>query len=151
MSLFYYLLSFISGLAVTFQAGINGQLRGKVGSPVLSSLISFVAGTLGLALVFGFSLLNKSSSLSGESTLTCIRWWMLTGGLFGAFYIFTTIIASPKIGFANMFSLVICGQILLAVLLDHFGVFGNTVHLINPFRAIGVILLVLGVYLIQKF
>jgi bacterial/archaeal transporter family-2 protein len=72
------------------------------------------------------------------------------GGLFGAFYIFTTIFASPKIGFANMFSLVICGQIIFAILFDHFGLLGNDVHLINPYRIVGVVLLVLGVYIIQK-
>lgn len=151
MSLFYYLLSFISGLAITLQVGINGQLRAKVGSPILSSLISFAVGTLSLAAVFCFTLTNKSYSLSGVNPFTGIRWWVLTGGLFGAFYIFTSISASPKIGFANMFSLVICGQILLAVLFDHYGILGNTVHHLNPLRAMGVILLVSGVYLIQKF
>lgn len=67
----------------------------------------------------------------GENTIKGVRWWMLAGGLFGAFYIFTTIFASPKIGFANMFSLVICGQIILAILFDHFGLLGNDVHLIT--------------------
>nr|WP_253197649.1 DMT family transporter [Clostridium algidicarnis] len=75
---------------------------------------------------------------------------MFTGGLFGAFYIFTTIFASPKIGFPNMFSLVICGEIILAVIFNHLGLLGNEVHLINPYRIVGVILLVSGVYIIQK-
>jgi transporter family-2 protein len=52
MSLLYYLLSFLSGIALTLQAGINGQLREKVGSPILSSLISFAVGMLSLAIVF---------------------------------------------------------------------------------------------------
>ena len=64
---------------------------------------------------------------------------MFIGGLLGAFYIFTTIFTSPKIEFANMFSLVICGQILLAVISDHFGLLGNQIanknlrsYFINP-------------------
>ncbi|AIQ19812.1 membrane protein [Paenibacillus sp. FSL H7-0357] len=150
MSLLYYLLSFLSGISLTLQVGINGQLRSKVGSPILSSFISFAVGALGLALVFCYTLANGTYTMSGENTIKGVRWWMLAGGLFGAFYIFTTIFASPKIGFANMFSLVICGQIILAILFDHFGLLGNDVHLINPYRIVGVVLLVSGVYIIQK-
>lgn len=151
MSLQYYLLSILSGLAVTLQVGINGQLRANLGSPVLSSLISFLVGTIGLCIVFCFTLANGTYTLSTLSNIKDIRWWMFTGGLLGAFYIFTTIIAPPKIGFANMFSLAICGQIILAVLFDHFGLLGNKIHLISPFRIIGVILLVSGVYIVQKY
>ncbi len=149
MSLFYYVLSFLSGLALTFQVGINGQLREKIGSPVLASLISFVTGALTLTVVFLLTLAGGASLK--ENPFSDLRWWMLTGGLFGAFYLFTTIFATPKIGFANMFSLVICGQVLLSVLLDHFGMFGNAVRALNPLRALGVILLVAGVYIVQKF
>ncbi len=150
MTLLYYMLSFLSGIALTLQVGINGQLRLKVGSPILSSFISFAVGAIGLGLVFCFTLANDSYTLSGVNTMKGVRWWMFMGGLFGAFYIFTTIFASPKIGFANMFSLVICGQIILAVLFDHFGLLGNQIHLINSYRFVGIILLVAGVYMIQK-
>lgn len=150
MSLIYSLLSFLSGLAVALQVGINGQLRSKVDSPVFSSFISFAVGTIALALVFFYTLANGSYTLSSES-IKGVRWWMLTGGFLGAFYIFTSIFATPKIGFANMFSLVICGQIILSVIFDHFGLLGNDVHLISPLRILGVALLIAGVYIIQKF
>ncbi|WP_408606856.1 DMT family transporter [Maledivibacter halophilus] len=48
-----------------------------------------------------------------------------------------------------MFSLVICSQIILAVVFDHFGLLGNQVRLLSPLRVLGIILLVLGVYIIQ--
>lgn len=44
MSWLYYLLSLLSGAALTVQVGVNSQLREKVNSPVLSSLISFSVG-----------------------------------------------------------------------------------------------------------
>ena len=74
---------------------------------------------------------------------------MWLGGLLGGFYVLVGILASPRIGFANLFSLVVAGQILLALLFDQFGAFGNPVHALNPLRAAGAALLVLGVYLIQ--
>jgi transporter family-2 protein len=150
MSLLYYIISFVAGMSITLQAGANGLLREKVGSPIFSTLINFTIGTLSLAAVFCYCLASGSYSFSGENTIKGIHWWMLTGGLFGAFYIFTTIFATPKIGFANMFSLVICGQIILTVIFDHFGVLG-LVHTVNPIRAAGIVLLVSGAYLIQKY
>lgn len=147
--LIYYLLSLISGFALTFQVGINGALKLKLGNPLLSSLISFAVGTLGLALVLFLTALNGSSSLPSATSIKNTSWWMFTGGLLGGFYIFTTIFTSPKIGFANMFSLVICGQIILAVIFDHFGLLSNTVHSITPLRGLGIVFLILGVYIIQ--
>ena len=152
MKLLYYFLSLVSGMILTLQVGINGQLRSKVGSPLLSSLISFLVGTLGLVLVFAYFLFSGTYALPDNANkLKSIPWWMFTGGLLGAFYIFVTIFASPKIGFANMFSLVICGQIILSILFDHFGFLGNEIHLITPQRLLGVALLIIGAAIIQKF
>lgn len=149
MTIIFYLLSLISGFALTLQVGINGALRSKIDNPILSSFISFGVGALGLALVFFFTILNGTSALPDSNNIKSVSWWMFTGGLLGAFYIFVTIFTSPKIGFANMFSLVICGQIILSVIFDHFGLLGNQTHLLNPARAVGVTLLILGVYIIQ--
>jgi len=145
----YYFLALISGFALTLQVGINGELRSKIGSPILSSLISFAVGTIVLTMTFFFTVLSDSSSPQNFINIKNTSWWMFTGGLLGAFYIFTTIFTSPKIGFANMFSLVICGQIILAVIFDHFGLLGNQIHTINSLRVLGIILLILGVYIIQ--
>jgi len=145
----YYLLSFIAGTAITLQVGINGQLRSNIGSPILASFISFLAGSIGLAFVFAVFVLNGTQTFPDMENIRHSQWWMWVGGLFGAFYIFTSIVAAPKIGFAHMFSLIITGQVLLSVLFDHFGMFGNPVHLINPYRSIGIVFLILGVYIIQ--
>ena len=147
----YYVLSILSGLALTLQAGLNGQLREKFGNPVISSLISFFVGTIVLLFVYIFLVANKTYSFPKTENISGLRIWMFFGGFLGAFYLFTTIFASAKIGFSNMFSLIICGQILLAVLFDHFGILTKTIHEINPPRILGTILLVSGVYIIQKF
>lgn len=50
-----------------------------------------------------------------------------------------------------MFSLVICGQIILSIIFDHHGFLGNEIHLINLQRILGVVLLITGAAIIQKF
>jgi transporter family-2 protein len=147
--MYYYLLALISGAALTTQVGINGKLLANLGSPVLTSFVSFLVGTVGLAIAYIAAVYYGVQSVPSLHALTQTDFWMWLGGLLGAFYIFTAIFCSPKIGFANMFSLVVAGQILLAVVFDHFGLLGSTIHIITPFRLMGVALLIAGVYLIQ--
>lgn len=148
MNFMYYLLSFLSGTAISTQAAINGKLLSSLGSPLLTSTVSFAVGTAGL---FATYLIAVTSGWQNSPSLHHImqtNWWMWTGGLLGAFYILTTVVASPKIGFANLFSLMIAGQILFALIIDHFGILG-VVHTINGARIAGVVFLILGVYAIQ--
>ncbi len=48
----YLLLAVVAGAMIPFQAGINAQLARYVGSPIGSALVSFLVGTLALAVVF---------------------------------------------------------------------------------------------------
>lgn len=148
--MYYYLFALISGAALTTQIGINGKLVSTMESPVLTSFISFLVGTIALAIIYIVAVCYGVQPVPAFNAITQTNFWMWLGGLFGAFYILTTILCAPKIGFANMFSLVVAGQIILAVIFDHFGVLGNPIHTLSPFRAFGVTLLIVSVYLIQR-
>jgi transporter family-2 protein len=50
-----------------------------------------------------------------------------------------------------MLSLLIAGQMLAAVVLDHFGWAGFSVQGVSLLRLVGVVLLVTGAVMIQKF
>nr|WP_243156039.1 DMT family transporter [Clostridium sp. C2-6-12] len=63
MTFLYYLLSLLSGFALTLQVDINGAFRYKIVNPILSFLVSFAVGTLGLGLIFFITLLNGSNTL----------------------------------------------------------------------------------------
>ena len=59
------------------------------------------------------------------------------------------ILLLPALGAATLFALVIAGQVLAAVTLDHFGAFGLTPHPISTARLAGAALLIAGVILIR--
>ncbi|MGC4023656.1 MAG: DMT family transporter [Cyclobacteriaceae bacterium] len=143
---FYYLLAFVSGLLIAVQAGVNSQLRIVIQHPILAALISFLVGSVLLVGVYLFS----TKAATPISSLSTVSWWKLTGGVFGAIYIFSMILIAPKIGAANALGFVIAGQLLCAVVLDHFGWVGFPVKEISWVRIIGVITIILGVYLVQK-
>ena len=134
---------------MTMQIGLNTKLRLEIGSPMMASLISFFMGTVSLGIVLLINVLYGGEIAPSIKAFSTTKWWMYFGGTLGAFYVFVSILTSPKIGFANMFSLILAGQIFLAVLVDHFGILGNNIHTINPIRIFGIILLMVGAYLIQ--
>lgn len=146
----YYLLAIIAGTTLSSQVAINGKLLSYLGSPILTAFISFLIGTVGLGVIYLVSAYYGLQTIPNFSALSQTSFWMWTGGLLGAFYIFTTVFVAPKIGFANLFSLIVAGQIILALVFDHFGLLTGQPHLTSSMRMVGVAFLIIGVYLIQN-
>ena len=144
---FFFVLALLAGVGVSVQLGVNSQLRQAVAHPVVSALISFAVGTLVLTV---YVLGAARQSVPSLETFRHIEWWKWTGGLLGAIYVTTAILAAPRIGAANFVSLVVAGQLLAALLFDHFGYVGFLQHSINWYRVAGALLIVGGVYLIQR-
>src|SRR5579862_1434982 len=102
----YYLLAFASGLLIAVQAGVNSQLRMALQQPILAALISFLVGSLVLAVFYAISL---KTSVVSIATVRFSGSWKLTGGVLGAIYIFSMIIIAPKIGAANTLCFAVAG------------------------------------------
>ena len=83
-------------------------------------------------------------------TFSGISWYKWTGGLLGAFIVTVSLVSVSRIGAANMFVLIIAGQLITAVIIDHFGMLGLQQSTITLQKTIGVMLLVFGVYLVNK-
>jgi transporter family-2 protein len=75
---------------------------------------------------------------------------MLGSGIFGLILYLTISVTLPKLGGTLMIALIICGQLLTGLLVDHFGWFGVEVHPINLSRAAGVVLLLLAGFLVSR-
>lgn len=146
MKYLFFVLPAFAGLTITTQAAVNSQLRFAVNNPWLAAFISFLVGTLFLGAV----LLFTRQPLPSWATLSHIAWYKYTGGLLGSFFVTVIIFAVPRIGSANVFALLIAGQLFFALLYDHFGLFGFPQNSISWIKVFGVLLLVTGAYLINK-
>lgn len=71
--------------------------------------------------------------------------------MFGAVYGLTAILLASQMGAATLTALVVTGQLVCAVTLDHFGWLGFDVHPASLWRLAGCVLMVLGLVLIAKF
>lgn len=146
---FFYLviLALIAGACAPVQAGINSQLRDIVGDPAMAALISFAVGTLALLV---YSLVLRVPWPEGR-TISQIPWWMWTGGCFGALVVVVSVILAFELGASTMLALMVAGQMLTSLALDHFGLIGYPEHPTTLWRFIGVVMLVVGVVFIRKF
>lgn len=146
MNYVYILLTFLTGIAITVQAGVNANLRQALTNPVLAAAISFGTGFLSLIVM----LLASGASVPSLEAVRQVSWWKWTGGIIGAVYVTTVIVSVPKIGTANLVSLSVAGQLLAAVVLDHYGLLGFAVHPANGWRILGMVVIVAGVLLVVR-
>jgi bacterial/archaeal transporter family-2 protein len=141
MNPLFLALAIAAGAAIAAQAAVNSQLAaGLGGQPIAAAFISFTVGTLAL-----FSITAASGSLSSIGQLPGQPAWRMLGGLLGAGAIFCTVMLAPRLGLAVLLSLVIAGQLLASVVIDHFGLLGAAVRPATAARLIGSGLMTMGV------
>ena len=147
MNLFFSTLAFLIGILLPIQVGINLELARYINSPVLAAFISFLVG--GFCLLIGaFAVKAPFPTWNQVVSLPC---WTWTGGLIGAIAVLGSIVAGPKIGALVLVSLLLAGQLVASILIDHYGWLGFSVQKIDFQRLLGVVLLVGGFLLIRKY
>jgi bacterial/archaeal transporter family-2 protein len=146
MKSFYYMLPLMAGLAIAVQSGVNSQLRMAIQHPLVAAFISFLVGTIALAVMLAFS----KDAVPELNIYGTVSWYKFSGGLLGVFVVYTTLLSVSQIGAANMFMLMIGGQMAAALLMDHFGLLGVPVNPITIRKVAGIAFLIAGVYLIKK-
>jgi bacterial/archaeal transporter family-2 protein len=130
-----------------FQAGVNAELAQWVNSPFRAAFVSFLVGTLVLLVVS--ALVFKP--LPSWTRLGDAPWWVWIGGALGAFYVAGSIVSAPKLGAATLIALVVAGQALASLAVDHFGWVGFDENPISLGRIGGMVLIAAGVVLVRIF
>lgn len=142
---FLYILALGAGVSVATQQVLNGNLRTALGSPAWAGLFSYAGGLV--TMIAAVILLRER--VPSWKVMADVPWWAWSGGMFGGAFILLAILLLPSLGAATLFALVIAGQVLAAVSLDHFGVLGLAPHPISLARVAGAALLIAGVILIR--
>jgi len=146
MKILFYVLPVLAGIALTLQSGINYQLRAALNHPILAAFISFLVGTVALLLI----LILSKQALPAWQVYSGISWYKFIGGLLGVFIVTVTLLSVKEIGAANMFVLIIAGQLVTAVWMDHFGIMGLTISPVTVKKMAGICLLVAGAWLVNR-
>ena len=146
MQSLYYLLGLGVGAGLVVQVGMNSTLRSLLGSPIVAALISFLVGSLALAVYAGLA----GTPLPLRAQLAAVPAWAWLGGVLGAFYVASSVIVGPRLGAATLLALVVLGQLGTSLLVDHYGWLGFPQHPLNLVRVLGAVLLFGGVLLITR-
>lgn len=139
----YLVFALLAGAMLPIQFGINAQLAQWTGGSLRAALVSFVVGALGLLVVVLLAARGWPDRASDAP------WWVWTGGLLGAFYVVGSIVTAPKLGAATLVALILAGQAIASLLVDHYGWVGFEENPITPLRLAGVVLLAGGVALVR--
>ena len=142
----FLLLAVLAGAMLPVQTGVNVQLRGLLGQPLATALVSFLVGTLGLAAVVALLRVPVPVGAAwGRSA-----WWHWSGGLLGAAYIAVTVVLAPRLGAAALIAALVAGQMTASLIVDHYGWVGFAEHAVTPLRLAGAALIVVGVVLVRR-
>ncbi|CAN5435132.1 DMT family transporter [soil metagenome] len=140
-------LAVLAGAMMPTQAATNNKMAVVVDSPILAAFISFFIGTAAL-FVYVVASGTPLSNLASVKDAPPIAW---VGCLLGAFFVTMTVLLAPRLGVAMTFSLIIAGQMLVTLVIDHFGLLGVPVQPVSIPRLAGILLVTAGVVLIRKF
>jgi transporter family-2 protein len=136
----------IAGGATALQAPTNARLAVALASPVNAAFMSFAIGTVALGVLA--AVLHTKPDLAAAKALPAWAWF---GGLYGCVFVITAAWGVPRLGAALTITLMVAGQLLLSLALDHFGALGVPRHPIGVGRLAGVALVFVGVLMVRRF
>jgi transporter family-2 protein len=135
------LFTLLGGIAVGLQGPLSSMITEQIG--VMESI--FIVHISGAVLIGIPLLLHRGGNLGQWRHLP---WYALLSGASGLVIIAALSFAIPRVGVAPTVTLVVAGQLILSLLVDHFGLLGTDVRHVDLTRLLGVIVLFVGVWLI---
>jgi transporter family-2 protein len=76
-------------------------------------------------------------------------WWNWIGGPLGALIVLAGAALAPRLGAALFIALVVAGQLICSLALDHFALMGLPEQVLTPGRVFGAVLVVAGVLCVK--
>jgi len=140
----YAVIAVGMGACIAAYFPMLGQSGKIVGSPVLANIPFFFIGTLTSVAIY----LTMGGSPSAAAKLAEVPPWMFLAGVVSAFMIVGSVFLLPRIGAGPFFVLLVAGQMLMGMIVSHFGLLGSPQDPTTLKKLAGVALAVFGAYLV---
>ncbi|WP_339183492.1 DMT family transporter [Oceanobacillus sp. FSL W7-1293] len=137
-----YILAVLAGTALSFESAIYGQLGESIGE-LETSFYNFFMGTLIMGLLWLFFGKGKLSYAMEAPK------WSLLGGILGVVYLTAIVISVPFVGVGITMVTVIIGQLIMSMVIEHYGWFGIKQTKINKEKVFAVISMIIALILIN--
>ena len=137
-----------AGAFISAQVGSNSQLKKSLEATMPAVIVNYLVGLVCITL---YSIARRAPVMAAAAKASDVPWWGWMGGVFGAVYGVAAVILASQMGAATLTALVITGQLVSSVVLDHYGWMGFEVHPASFWRVMGCVLMIAGLGLIAKF
>ena len=140
--IFGILTAIVSGAAMSLQGVINTRLSDKIGLMESNAFVQGTAFALSLIAVLAF----------GKGNFALIRNTppvYLFGGALGLVITLTVMVSINNLNPTTAISIILISQLLVAALIDAFGILGSEKIAFTPQKIFGILLMIAGVILVK--
>jgi transporter family-2 protein len=138
-------LGTIAGGLISIQNVLNSSLGQRIGNLGSVLTLTFISAAVLIVLILFFPSTSNFRNLPSFS-----EWYLYIGGFLGVAILAAPIYLIPRIGTTSTIISIVLGQTLIAIIIDHFGLFASPKIEINLARGVGVLLVAMGAYLVGK-
>lgn len=139
-------MALVAGALIPIQTSSGGGLGRALGSPLWGAAVTLSVSVIAIVV------LSLALRLPAPSFSDALRapWWAWIGGISAATYTATAFALLPRLGASVFIVCIIGGQMVGALLLDHFGLLGLVAKPVHLGRVVGVIVMVIGLLISQS-
>ena len=148
MGALLYVFAAIAGALNAVQAGANSSLAKALDNRFAAALTIVSVSFAGFLVV---GTVSRQLAWPGLARFAAAPWWTWVGGLLGGCFVLAQLFAAEKLGSAVFMTITVSAAVIMALLLDHFGLVGFKQHSLGWGRAAGALLILGGLGLIARF
>lgn len=135
----YILSALLIGAVISIYFPMNSAVSRHVGSPLTANISFFIVALSTSILLFGIW-----GDVKTIHNLKHVPSYLFLTGFISAFIVLGTTFLIPKLGARKFFILTIAGQIVMAMIVSHFGVLESPKDPVTARKIIGAVLLFCG-------
>ncbi|WP_413693112.1 DMT family transporter [Pseudoalteromonas sp. KJ10-2] len=145
-----WIFALFAGSCIAIQAAMNARLGQLFNSALLATSYAFFTSFL---LVITIALLVNSKSLIHQwqqISFSIVPWYLWLSCVLSVIGVGSMYWLIPKMGVGSVMSYSLTGQLILALIISHFGLFDSPQKLISSTKLVGALLLIIGITLVNK-
>ncbi|MGA2605019.1 MAG: DMT family transporter [Verrucomicrobiia bacterium] len=135
----FAITAFLMGAILSVYLPMNSSVSRHIGSSMAASAVFFVVATVTSIMIMMFA-----GEYHALARIKSVPVSLYIAGVISAFFIVGTTFLIPKVGARTFFILLVSGQILMAMVISHFGVLESPQDPITLKKTVGAILVIAG-------
>lgn len=139
MKLLAFILAALAGSTMAIQGALNSALGKKIGLLEATAVVLLIGALTAWLAIYPLGLGKGSLKEFGN-----VPWYLYTGGVLIVLITYGVVASMPRLGVANATTAIVAAQILSAVLIDHFGLFGLQAIPFSWWKIAGFFLMAVG-------